>query len=61
LKEIKPKEGREQAVPDGDVEIFYPPQGAFQIIQCDESVTEFETEKGLCGIDLQNKNEAPNA
>jgi hypothetical protein len=36
LKEIKPKEGREEAVPNGDVVIFYPPQGAYRIIECDE-------------------------
>ena len=43
----KPVSKRKAALPDGDVVIYYPAQGAFRIIQCDEDISRlyFRTEK----------------
>jgi hypothetical protein len=50
LKKIKPKEDREEAVPDGDVVIFYPPQGAFRIINATNNKVVFTSRiLNFCG------------
>ncbi|EXJ80702.1 hypothetical protein A1O3_06986 [Capronia epimyces CBS 606.96] len=46
FEEEKPKPGRE--VPDGDLVIYYPRQGAFRVVRCDEIVSRLYFKAELC-------------